>query len=243
MRGESNELRGNQARARDRLRAADHSFERSVVVLADVFEELGPGTPSKEKSAGPRRGIGARIVDSRFVSKRIEVEPREAFDQMQLLRMRRSFPVDPEFFIEADGVHHQTVAFPAAHGMAVVTGFQVLRVRASVHVNGSERVRAADIEDVDPIQFRKIDELDTVRRDELSRPARDLAARMRFIALKRRFPRLVQRPGPWLKRHIFDFDVVRQVRVGIRRVHTLRIDCKLDDPRWCPYALFARRRT
>jgi len=46
LRGEMN-LGGNHTRARDRLRAADHSFGRPVVVLADVFEELGSGTPSK----------------------------------------------------------------------------------------------------------------------------------------------------------------------------------------------------
>src|SRR5437016_14587556 len=99
---------------------------------------------------------------------------------MQLLRVRRSFPVDPEFFIEADGVHSQTVVLPTANGITVVTGLHSLRVRASVHVNSPKRVRAADIENVHPLQFRKVDKLHAVGRDELPRSARDLTARMRF---------------------------------------------------------------
>src|SRR5213593_994208 len=162
---------------------------------------------------------------------------------MKLLCMWRSFPVDPEFFIEAGRVHHETVILPASHGMAVVTGFQILRMRTSVHVNDSECVRTADIENVHPLQFWKVDKLHAVRRNELPRSARDLTASVRLIALERRLPGLVQRPRPWLKRHILNFDVVRQVRVGIRRIHTLRINRELNDPGRRPYSLVARRRT
>src|SRR5207302_5822265 len=60
-------LRGDQAGARDGLRAADHSFGGSVVVLADVLEQLRVGAPAEEEAAGPLSGVGAGVVDGDFV--------------------------------------------------------------------------------------------------------------------------------------------------------------------------------
>ena len=53
-------------------------------------------------------------------------------------------------------------------------------MRAAVHVDGAIRVRAADVEDVEPLDLGQLDELDAVRRQELPREARRLAARVRL---------------------------------------------------------------
>ena len=53
-------------------------------------------------------------------------------------------------------------------------------MRAAVHVDRAEGVRAADVEDVDALQLGQLDELDAVRREELPRDARRLAPRVRL---------------------------------------------------------------
>ena len=44
-------------------------------------------------------------------------------------------------------------------------------MRPAVHVYRAIGVRAADVEDVDALQLLKLDELDAVRREELTRDA------------------------------------------------------------------------
>ena len=73
-------------------------------------------------------------------------------------------------------------------------------MRAAVHVDGPEGVRAADVEDVDALQLGQLDELDAVRRLELTDDARRLAARVRLEAMA--FAILVERRGPRLKRNV-----------------------------------------
>ena len=51
-------------------------------------------------------------------------------------------------------------------------------MRAAVGVDGAIGVRPADVEDVDPLDLGKIDELDAVRRQELPHEARGLAPRV-----------------------------------------------------------------
>ena len=67
-------------------------------------------------------------------------------------------------------------------------------MRAAVHVDRAKRVRAADIEDVDALQLRHLDELDAVRRQELPRRAAGLAARVRLELVD--LPRVVERLAP-----------------------------------------------
>ena len=88
----------------------------------------------------------------------------------------------------------ERVAFPPADRVAVVARLQVVRMRAAVHVDRAERVRAADVEDVEPLELRHLDELDAVRRQELARDARRLAARVRLELV--RLARVVDAPSP-----------------------------------------------
>ena len=74
---------------------------------------------------------------------------------------------------------------------------------ASIHINDAVRVRPADIENVNPLQFWKIDELHTVRREKLSRASRRLAACVRFKLILE--PVVVNTLGPGLPWHLADF--------------------------------------
>src|SRR5688572_32999422 len=103
--------------------------------------------------------------------------------------------------------------------MAVIAGKQVRRVRSAVGVDDAEGVRSADIEDQNAPQLGKLDELDAVRRLELTRDARRLAAGMRLEPVG--FAILVERARPRLKRYV-------------------RRDRRQHDPRWLPQA-FVRR--
>ena len=82
--------------------------------------------------------------------------------------MRRSLAVHPKLFIETDSIDDERVAFPVANGMAVITGFEILRMLSPVHIDHSHGMRAANVHDVDALQFRHIDELDAIRREKLS---------------------------------------------------------------------------
>ena len=95
-------------------------------------------------------------------------------------------------------------------------------MRAAVHVDRAEGVRPADVEDVDALGLGHVDEFHAVRRDELARSARRLAARMRLVALEVRLPGRMQRAGPWLEGHRFERDVVRQMTVRARAIDALR---------------------
>ena len=117
----------------------------------------------------------------------------------RLVGVRQAAAVEPEALVVADGVHDQRVAVPPADGVAVVGGREVGRVRPSVHVDGAERVRAADVEDVDALGFGQLDELHAVGRQELPRRPRRLAPRVRLELVL--LPIVVHRLGPRLKRH------------------------------------------
>ena len=73
-------------------------------------------------------------------------------------------------------------------------------MRAAVHVDRAKRVRTADIENVEALQRRHLDELDAVRRLELPRRAAGLAARVRLELVD--LPRVVQRFRPRLERRL-----------------------------------------
>src|SRR5262245_11221788 len=106
---------------------------------------------------------------------------------MELVCCGFSFSVDPESFVESDRVDNQRITFPAADGVSVVTRHEVFWMLAAIHVNRSKRVGSADIEDVHPFLLGNIEELHTIRGDELSRSSGRFAARVRFIAFERRF--------------------------------------------------------
>src|SRR5215510_10582737 len=126
--------------------------------------------------------------------------------------------------------------------MAVVRGIEVLGMRASVHVDGAERVWSADVEDVNTFRLRHVHEFHAVRRDELARTAGRLAARVRLVALEVGLTRGVQRARPRLERHGLERDVVGQMTGRISAVDALRVERQLDDAGGCPEARFTRWR-
>src|SRR5690606_1881318 len=202
--------------------AADHQLVSVVCLLADVLEELRALIPRELEVARPWRGIGARIVDGDGVIHQPLVEAREALHRMQLLGVRQAAPIEPEPFVEAGAVDDERVAFPPADRVAVIARREVIGVRTPVHVDRAERVRTADIEDVDSLLLGQIDELDAVRRQELPRGAGRLAARVRFELMD--LAVVVKRLRPRLERHLF---VIRD-RIG-----------NTEERR--PYALLLRR--
>src|SRR5690606_8550244 len=132
--------------------AADHQLVRVVRLLTDVLEELRARVPLKLEIRGPPRSVGTRIVHGDLVLDDVVVHAREALDRMHLLRMRQTAAVEPEPLVEAHAVDDERAALPPADRVTVVRRRQVLRMRAAVHVHGAEGVRAADIEDVEPLR-------------------------------------------------------------------------------------------
>src|SRR5690606_25528560 len=72
-------------------------------------------------------------------------------------------------FVEADGVHHQRVAFPMSHRMTEVSGVRVFRMRASIHVDFTPDVTTAFEDDDDAIIL--LDELGRIGRAHGARTA------------------------------------------------------------------------
>src|SRR4051794_40322733 len=66
---------------------------------------------------------------------------------------------------------------------------------------------------------------------------------MGLIALESLLAIIVQRPGPILKRNVFDLDIIRQVSCGTRPVDARRINRYLYDSGRCPDSLLTVRRS
>src|SRR5207249_6583880 len=146
-------------------------FPSLIVVLADVLGEFRANTPAIEEAGRPGARVRARIVDGEFDLHDVHFRAREPLDQMQFFSVRRALALHPELFVEADRVDDERVSFPMTHGMPVVTGREILRMRTTIHINHTERLRSGDIEDVDAAEIRIIDDLRPARRDELTRSA------------------------------------------------------------------------
>src|SRR5215475_9883996 len=109
---------------------------------------------------------------------------------------------EPKTLVEANRIDYECVSVPAPGRMSVITRFGILGMRAAVHVDDSKRMGSADIHDVNPLLFRGLEKLDPIRREELSRSARRLAARVGFELI---LPTIcVQFSCPRLKRELID---------------------------------------
>src|SRR5262245_42454473 len=87
--------------------------------------------------------------------------------------------------------------------MAVITRRNILGVLLCRHIDKAPCVRTANIKDVHPLQLGKLQELHTVRRDELTWTARRLTSRVR---LERIVESVIQEsPRPWLKGNLAVF--------------------------------------
>src|SRR5215213_1636015 len=86
--------------------------------------------------------------------------------------------------------------------MAVGGSQSARRMGTAVHVDGPEGMRPADVEDVDPLLLRQLDELDAVRRLELARHAGRLTAGVRLELVDLAIGKHSSRPG--LHGQLFD---------------------------------------
>jgi len=78
-----------------------------------------------------------------------------------------------------------------------------------------------DVEHIDALQRRQVHDLESVRRHELPRPARRLAARIRLAGKRGLMAFVGQRAGPGLQRYLID---VHPRRAGGCRLIGIRID-------------------
>src|SRR2546426_1854543 len=69
------------------------------------------------------------------------------------------------------------------NGVPIVAGNQIPGVIPAIHIYDPVRMRPSDIEDVDTLEFGHVDDLDPVGCDQLPRPTRGFAARMRLVAI------------------------------------------------------------
>src|SRR5215216_6200461 len=86
--------------------------------------------------------------------------------------------------------------------MAVRRWRPARRMGAAIHVDRAEGVRPADVENIDLLLVRQLDELDAVWRLELAGDARRLAARVRLELVDLAIGE--QRTRPWLDRQLID---------------------------------------
>src|SRR6202030_3451498 len=61
------ELRNYRTGPRRRRSGPDHFRGSDIVVLADILEQLGSGSPAKQESAVPGCGISSRVIDGHFI--------------------------------------------------------------------------------------------------------------------------------------------------------------------------------
>ena len=62
----------------------------------------------------------------------IGVRAAVAFDDVQLLGGGMTGEVKPEFFVEADRVHDQRIAFPPGNGVTIPRWIRIVRMLATV---------------------------------------------------------------------------------------------------------------
>src|ERR1051326_5081403 len=87
------------------------------VVLANEFVDLVQVWAKRKRPAdGPGAHEHVGIFERRVVLECIEIRTAESFDDVQRLAVVKAAQCRPR--VEADYVHHQRVAFPAAYGVA-----------------------------------------------------------------------------------------------------------------------------
>src|SRR4030095_4449041 len=100
--------------------------------------------------------IGLWIIDGGLILQRVVIRTRDALDQMESVGVWEPKPGHPEFFIEADAVDHQRVAFPAADGVSQESRIEEVgrRMRTPVCVNDAPHMRPATGKDQDTFSLR-----------------------------------------------------------------------------------------
>src|SRR6185503_8755194 len=104
----------------------------------------------------------------------------ELLERPELVRRGQSTTIDPEALVVPGRLDVERVAFPPADRVTVERRREIGGMRAAIHVDHSIRMRSANVEDEDLLQFSELHELDTVRCQELANTAGRLAARVRL---------------------------------------------------------------
>src|SRR5678815_4399524 len=102
---------------------------------------------------------------------------------MHSVGMRNAIAIHPGPFVVADGIDDERVAVPLPYGVSVEAGRDLIcwRMRPAIHVDGAKRMGSSDIEDENALEFRHIENLNSVGRHKLTRSRRRFATRVRFI--------------------------------------------------------------
>src|SRR5262249_4789450 len=137
-------LRHDFAAAVYQLFRANHQTRGEIVFLADVFEQLRTRSPVHIEAACPRHRIRAGIVDRDFILHVVHVDACEPFDRVQPLGMRQPLAIDPKRLVVSHSVYDESLTFPVADRMSVVTRSYVLRMLFRTHIDEAPGVRATD---------------------------------------------------------------------------------------------------
>src|SRR5689334_7152987 len=90
--------------------------------------------------------------------------------------------------------------------MAEGTRLRLAGMRTAIHVDHAVRVRAAGLEQIDPMCARYVQQLDAICSAERTCGRGRLAARVGLVGQKPRVTRVKERLCPWLNGHVFEID-------------------------------------
>src|SRR5437870_9284307 len=114
------------------------ALDPEIVFLANIFAKLLFGGPWNIPGDGPGTGVGARIVDRRFIVHRVLVRPRDLFDDVELIGMRMTPLVKPCRLVVSNAVYDKGIALPMSDRMPKVA-FAIdgvaRRMWPSIHIN------------------------------------------------------------------------------------------------------------
>src|SRR5262249_12602151 len=88
------------------------------------------------------------------------------------------------------------------------------RVGTAIHINRMKRVRPSVVDDVDALQLRHVQDLETVRGSPEPWSWGRLAARIRLVTQKVGVTIIDQRSGPILQRNLVDVNRSIECRAG-----------------------------
>src|SRR6185295_8512396 len=111
-----------------------------AIVLAHELVDLiqvGPQREGARNRKGPNEDVG--ILQCRLILQGVVVGPAKALHHVQSLAVLES--ADLGLVVEADGIHHQGVAFPLAYRIAHPGGIGIDRMYGAISRNNAEDAR------------------------------------------------------------------------------------------------------
>src|SRR5690348_5736608 len=92
--------------------------------------------------------------------------------------MRKAFGFNPRTVVKSDRIDTQRVTFPLSDRVARIRRFQILRMRAPIHINDPKAGRSADVKDKHALQLERFHDLETISGPNLPRAGRWFASGM-----------------------------------------------------------------